>query len=370
MITQKYGPLNILEVGAKGDGRTDDTDAIQEAINWVCRRGSGKIFFPYTPHGYRIAKPAREEVDGHRCRSQLYIPYDDFLRPNIQFEGETPCRLMYSYMVRRNNHPALPNTTFARPNINTYLFSDWDAPEEHDPAERPWSMLGALEGDFAKGRFGVANVSIHNLELQSRLHPDRLYPTVTPANLQNVTRVNISNSQFCLDRHIGDAAEGRWLQPNPSHTAGLIASGDQNDNNILHNVSTQGFKYGFVLGEHVVADYLYVHNTEYGLIFHDSSHQSYITHIVAQHNQRIICTTQGTLFGMSPGPCHVEIATIDFEPGGPKHVPEVSNMTHGVWDPDNRLHGSIRYHCGSPVGLDYFPIHGGANVRCQPVYIK
>ena len=47
------------------------------------------------------------------------------------------------------------------------------------------------------------------------------------------------------------------LQYNPCHTAGLITSGDQNDNNVLRNVSVQGFRYGFVFGEHVIADYLY-----------------------------------------------------------------------------------------------------------------
>jgi hypothetical protein len=360
-----YGPINIIEAGAKGDGVTDDTDAIQEAINRVCARGGGKLFFPFTPRGYRIARPAREEIDGHRCRGQLYIPFRANLRANIHFEGEMPCKLLYSYMVRRQNNPALPNTHFDRPNVNTFLFSDWEAPEEHDPEARPWSLLAALEGDIAKGRFGVANVSIRNIEFQSRLDPDKLYPTASAVNLQNASRVNISDSQFCLDRNIGDADLGRWLQPNPCHTAALIMSGDQNDDNVLHNVAAQGHRYGFVLGEHVVADYLYVHNSEQALIFHDSSHLSAINHIVAQHNQKIVNTTENNLFGMRPGPCHVEIAGIDFEAGGPDHVPEVSNMTHGVWDPGDRLFGRLGYHCGCPCGLDFFPKQGGANLICR-----
>ena len=140
--------------------------------------------------------------------------------------------------------------------------------------------------------------------------------------------------------------------------------GDQNDNNVLRNVAAQGFKYGFVLGEHIVAEYLYVHNCEYGIIFHDSSHQSYIQHVVAQHNQRILCTTECDLFGMRRGPCFVNINSLDFEPGNPQSKPPVSNMALGICDPENRLHGSLRYHCGCPVNLDFFPVSGGKYFKC------
>ncbi len=132
-----HGPVNVLECGATGDGVTDDTGAIQEAINWVCPRGGGKLFFPFTPTGYRIASLAAEAVEGRRCRSQLY-----------------------------------------------------------------------------------------------------------------------------------------------------------------------------------------------------------------------------------KGPCHVDIGSIDFEPGF-KHRPPVSTMQYGVWDPENRLRGSLRYHCGAPCGLDYFPVRGGARLLCS-----
>ena len=49
--------INVLDFGAKGDGVTDDTAAIQSALNYAADRGGGRILFPYTPHGYRIASP-------------------------------------------------------------------------------------------------------------------------------------------------------------------------------------------------------------------------------------------------------------------------------------------------------------------------
>ncbi|MBE6596152.1 MAG: hypothetical protein E7641_00635 [Ruminococcaceae bacterium] len=60
--------FNIFDFGAKGDGITDDTAAIQAAIDFVAERGGGKILFPYTKGGYRIASPAIEEVDGKPVR--------------------------------------------------------------------------------------------------------------------------------------------------------------------------------------------------------------------------------------------------------------------------------------------------------------
>ena len=355
------GGINILEFGAKGDGITDDTEAIQSAIDFAAKRGGGRIFFPYTPRGYRLARAATEPV-----RAQLVIPPGDH---NILLEGEMPCRILNPYIVR----PPMPKlgvfvgTKFPTPNDNTRIFSDWDAPEEHDPKAHPWSMIAASEGTLFNGHFSTGMFSIRNLEFAVKLDPERMYPTQSAVNLQHVIRINIQDSQFCLDRNVGDHESGKQLLPNPCHTAGLIGSGDQNDNNELRNVAVQGFRYGMVFGEHVVADYLYVHNCEEAIVFHDSSHLSCIWHVVAQHDQKFLATTECELFGMRKGPCFVEIGSVDFEPGDiTRWRPQVSNMTHGVWDPENRLYGSLKYHMGSPLGRpDWFPREGGKYFRTE-----
>ena len=260
--------INVFDFGAKGDGIADDTAAIQAAIDFAAERGGGKILFPYTKGGYRIASPAIEEIDGKPVRAQLVIPKG---RANIQLEGEMPCRLLNAYIVRPPEsvkHNFVPTTFGTMRTDNTRIFSDWEAPEEHDTTARPYSIIAAPEGTSCKGLFSASQFSIANLEFRVPLSHNKMYPTQSAVNLQNVARVNISDCQFCLDEQVGDTLLGKELQPNPCHTAGLIASGDQNDNNVLRNVAAQGFRYGFVLGEHVVADYLYVHNCEEGIIFH------------------------------------------------------------------------------------------------------
>ena len=159
---------------------------------------------------------------------------------------------------------------------------------------------------------------------------------------------------------MGDTVLGKSLQPNPCHTVGLMMSGDQNDNQVLNNVAVQGFRYGLVLGEHIVADYLYVHNCEEGIVFHDATHLSVINHVVAQHNRVILSAAPDRLFGHRAAPCNVIVGSVNFE-SGHGLLPAVSRLVWGVRDPDNRFRGSLVWH--QPWGDGKFPVEGAKNFK-------
>lgn len=353
--------VNVRDFGAKGDGVTDDTAAIQAAIDAVAAQGGGKIIFPYSPKGYRIAQPAKEFVNGKPCRGQLVIPPTPSL--NIAFEGEMPCKLLYAYQVRpmdavKNKFTPTRFGTMRMP--NTCLFSDWTPPEERDPTARPWTILSTVEGNSCRGKFSVSLVSIKNLEFRAHLDKEVMYPRGGCVNLQNSSRAIVRDSQFCLDDNVGDTILGKSLQPNPCHTVGLMMSGDQNDNQVIDNVAVQGFRYGIVLGEHIVANYLYVHNCEEGVVFHDATHLSRIDHIVAQHNRVILSTTTTNLFGHGRSPCNVEIGSINFE-SGRNLLPIVSRLVTAVNDPENRFRGYLKWH--QPWGDGEFPVVGAKHLK-------
>ena len=361
------GRLSVCDFGARGDGVTDDTAAIQAGLDYLATRGGGKLYFPFTTNGYLVASPGREyAANGRIVRAQIVIPPG--MGHNIRLEGEMPCKLLYSYQVRPKGCESSgfrPTVFGSNRNVNTMLHSTWDAPEVKDPKERPWAVIAAPEGDSCAGRFSVSILSFANLEIRVHLDREKMYPTTSAANFHNVSRLIVEDSQFCLDENVGDTNLGKELQENPCHTAGLVASGDQNDDQIFRNVASQGFKYGFVFGEHTCAEHLYVHNTEYAICFADSTHPSIINRVVAQHNARIFCTLPDGTFGRRASWVNLVVNECDYETGKGT-LPAISRLQYGVYDPDSRFRGSIAYLQGWPGnGECIFPMQGGTNLAVR-----
>jgi hypothetical protein len=78
---------NVKKFGARGDNKTDDTGAIQSAINKAVRNGGGIVYFPAGI--YIVAGSVKDSADNGSCHSQLYVPFSDIEHSrNIIFQGE------------------------------------------------------------------------------------------------------------------------------------------------------------------------------------------------------------------------------------------------------------------------------------------
>lgn len=365
----REGRLSVFDFGAVGDGVTDDTAAIQRGLDYLAERGGGKLYFPYTPKGYLIASPGREfDKNGKIVRAQLVIPSGKHV---IQLEGEFPPKILYEYQVRPDDgDPHFVPTKFGNMgHMSVILHSTWDAPEVHDPKERPWAVIAAPEGTSCEGLFSVPLVSIKNLEVRVHLDHDRMYPTTSAVNLQNSSRIIIQDAQFCLDDMVGDLPSKKELLENPCHTVGFMGSGAQSDDQIIRNIAVQGFKYGIVLSEHTTAEHIYVHNCEYGVAIASAGHPIIINRVLSQHNQRIFAALPEGSFGRRARKIYLRVNQCAFERGEEVSVPKVSNTKYAVWDPENRIYGSVEYMQGWPGRIDkcFFPMRGGMNFKASAI---
>ena len=232
--------------------------------------------------------------------------------------------------------------------VNVVLISDWKPPLETNATARPWSMLSVLPGWTSKGYpLNHSLVTIENLEFRAYLDKDLMCAVQSGANLQDSAEAVVRDSQFALNDQIGDVVLKKELQESPCHAAGLIMSGELNDQQIIHDVNVQGFKYGIVMAEHTHATYLYLHNNEYALTFSESAYVSAIDFVTAQHNRCILHVPNNGLYGRGCGPdvrsaVQVDLTGLSVE-DGKGTWPKVSQLKWGVYDPNDRLRGVVEY---------------------------
>lgn len=381
----------------------DDTDAIQNAIDYVATQGGGVVFFPVPGNEsryYRLDKqpyewydPATDvgtniESDGlWPLKSQLYIPKNT----NIALVGEVPPQSLKAYHIPDSSTFGFRLTTFGCRGV--VLRSTVDVEEKVGYLDRPWAVIAAPEGEVQEDtRVSSSSQSFVMENLEVRVHldcfgnlsgsnPPKLYPTMGAVNLMNVRRMHIENCFFGLDNEIGSVSAGsnyRCLQHSPTTTVGLFGAIEDCAEQKLVHVTVQGFKFGVVLPEMTNANFLHVSNTEYALCFLDCTHASVIDHLSTHNNRRCICalpipqpTWDGAVTTEFPHPfgsqivydewkansmfkdqtykpqVNVRIIMHDYETG---HFgkPFVNQMRWGIWDPLDRMYGSVVYHQGFP----------------------
>ena len=99
--------VNVLDFGATGDGTTDDTAAIQAAINYAATSNSGKVFFPA---GHYIVTTLYDHYD---AVNNPDFPNGNYLDGRITLEGEQAVSRPNLLFTSSNYRGTLIETTSA-----------------------------------------------------------------------------------------------------------------------------------------------------------------------------------------------------------------------------------------------------------------
>jgi hypothetical protein len=274
--------FNVIDYGAVHDGVTDDTVAIQAAINACHTAGGGTVFFPAGT--YLIAGALQNAIS---CtvggvaydvdfNSQLYIkpdPVTSAMFRMITLEGE--CNNAYiPWIYGSSGSMVLLKSTIAGSGTNP-------------------SVIGT-------GRAGATypynHITIKNINISVNPFVGTTGPSMCGVNLYYSDH-NVIDNLFCgvhLNTSIATAT-----QPT-NHVFGLVTGRGNGNFPIIKNYKAIGFYYGLIIGDGVHASDVFLAWNYIGLMSHFGTQcGSIIDYAVINWNAYDIASAQETMFGVT-----------------------------------------------------------------------
>ncbi len=350
----------VKDFGAKGDGITDDTKAIQSAIDHLVDNGGGTLYFPNGR--YRLATLQ----ENHHVKAHLIIkPRKRIpgIRDNImiKLKGENCVVTPSSYA----NHTS---EDLSRVWDNgTILFSDIDGELHTDPAVIPAAILatGAGSNIYSLNR---AVVRLQDIAFQVKAKEGK-YPYLSGVNMAYAATVYTDNVLV----YSSVRSTALTAPSNDGHySAGFIGPRLWcNPEQDLRNIYIKSaFRYGFIFSEHMNGNNLSVWNCENAFVFSKMDHSCWFGRIHAQNCKNIITSLETDFAGHTVGSSFFKIEQVGIEVNTGQ-VPLDFNYNKFIIDPKSNLYGSLLYHIvKSNVGADnsYFTVDGAKNVKVTPSF--
>lgn len=349
---------NVKDFGAVGDGKTDDTHAIQKALDHLIDNGGGTLYFP-NGH-YRLASiQERYEVKANLIIKPKSTPGRSYVM--IRLVGEncvnTPC----SYA----NHTGKDQAEVW--NNGTVLFSDVSGEKLTDPTATPTFLLAAGSGGGIY-KLNQAVVRLQDMAFQVKSEKGK-YPYQSGLNMAYAATLYTDNILIYSSTKSVDLTAPT---DDGHYSAGLVAPRLWcNPEQELRNTYVKSaFRYGFIFSEHMNANNLSVWNCDNAFVFAKMDHSAWFGRIHAQNCKDIIKSLDVAFAGQVPGTSFFKIEQIGIEINTGQ-IPLAFNYSHFIVDPDNLLYGSLNYHIvKSNVGADnsYFTKLGAAHVKSEPSF--
>jgi hypothetical protein len=313
--------FDVTAYGATGDGSTDDTVAIQAAIDACETAGGGTVYFP---RGTYVVNGALQDTS--RSNSQLLLPlrdYPDTEAITIVFRGEAPPSAVVSVI---GSTPVANNLATIKGTLNT-------------------GSGGALiGGQGPSGTFQLfTNILFVIRDLSFQMPAN---PVLSALNLSKVAQVDIDN----VIVHTGDFDVSNLSMETTSSSYGLRTPATNNGAMTrLGNVNVVGYYNGFEIGEHCVGQNVSAWGCKRGYVFPAAVHASYFARMQTLH-----CQT-GLIFTASEHDTYIAQLNIEHAASG------TWVTTADIDDASNYARGAVNWHIVTAgFGIDGSILTSGA----------
>lgn len=236
--------FNVKAYGALGDGTTNDTAAIQSAIDAAAtfagaNTGYAEVIFP--PAIYLLSSAARTDRSGN---AQLALP--------IVASSSNKITLA---LLGTEDSASMPFWSATTPQLNgVVLKSTWNAPDQSSTSNEG-SVIGGptLPNGYVTGaNFSNCNIVIKGIQIQV---PFTTHGSdTTGIDLRGMANAHLESVAF-FPAATPNQLNGTFSSPGWSMGIAMPVPGN-NDLSVMSNCSVEGATYGFYLGEHLAADRL------------------------------------------------------------------------------------------------------------------
>lgn len=334
---------------------TDNTSAIQTAVNLAGNAGDAKV---YIPAGiYIVAGALKTSEYGANPNAQITWPVCTAVdtsfnkRKGIIIEGAVP-----------PEH--VPNLLFGdsiSPKYGTVICSIIQGS----------GVAPAVFGTRANGGpFGDINynmVTFRNLTIFVERNINGGGPTIGGINGFNSSSTPLENVVVAIN----GAFKGS-VQPNNEVAGIMVGQLSSEIYTTLKNVSVNGFKYGLVCAESISLDHVYVHGCKYGFVF-TTGNYPIVAGLIGVHwcNYAILIPNTG-VFGIPTGNARFRIQQLQCELFTGVVMGSESWMIYNkvIADTGNKAIGDLHYligEAGSTINNSLFNKVGAVNVHCTEI---
>jgi len=308
--------FNVLDYGAVGDDKTDNTAAFSACIKAVIDAGGGRMFLPDGVYRGRIIIPGTKK----------------WITVEIVGESEpTPVWGTIGTVPFQKNGTILKCLDKSGPAV---IYAD----------NKPEKLYNIFSGVY---------VVIRNLDVRTYDNPG-----ISGIDLLNAAQCKIENVFINTDIYSVQASK-------PTHGAsGVITPANNNGAlTILRNVMVTGYHNGIVVNEHTDGDNINLGSNFNGLNFGTANHASRFGRVCSQR-----CTHHVTVSGKHG--FSIEQLNTEMPGRGQTNAGNAwQTLVSDINDPKNLGIGDIKYWVvlGGKGAVDKFIKNGGASIRTRRI---